>query len=189
MSAGRSGVAALILATLAGAITAPQVRAGGDKVTFPENYAEGPIYATLDRPVSARPSATGHENTAQYREHYVTAAAIEALRKGEPAASGTVMTMVKYRANLDAQGQPIKDAEGRFIKGDLVGFSVMEKRTGWGTEYPPELRNGEWEYQDFTADRKANDKVNLAACFQCHTSQASNDFLFTSEKIKAAAAK
>jgi hypothetical protein len=41
----------------------------------------------------------------------------------------------------------------------------MEKRTGRGAEYPPELRNGEWEYQDFTADRKANDKVNLAACF------------------------
>ena len=130
MIAGKSVAASLVLATLAGSIVAPQVRAGGDKVAFPENYAEGAMCATIERPVSRRPSTTGLENTAQYREHYVTAAAIEAMREGEPAPSGTVMTMVKYRAKLDAQGHPVKDADGRFIKGDLIGFSVMEKRTG-----------------------------------------------------------
>jgi aminopeptidase-like protein len=65
----------------------------------------------------------------------------------------------------------------------------MEKRIGWGAQYPPELRNGEWEFQEFTADKKANDNVNLAACFQCHKSQANNDFLFTVDKIKAASAR
>jgi len=29
----------------------------------------------------------------------------------------------------------------------------MEKRTGWGSEYPEAKRNGEWEYQVFHADK------------------------------------
>jgi hypothetical protein len=186
----RKSVAAwLALATVGVSIVAPQVRAGGDKVAFPENYAEGVIYTTVDRAVSAKPPTAGLENTAQFREHYVTAAALEAMRKGEPTPSGTVMAMVKYRAKLDAHGQPVKDADGRFIKADLIGFSVMEKRTGWGAKYPADIRNGEWEYQDFTADKRANAKVDLAVCFQCHKPQSHNDFLFTIDKIKAAAAK
>ena len=44
----------------------------------------------------------------------------------------------------------------------------MEKRTGWGTEYADDIRNGEWEYQAFTADQTVNDKANLTACFTCH---------------------
>ena len=50
-------------------------------------------------------------------------------------------------------GEPEKDANGRFIKGELIGYTVMEKRTGWGTEYPDDVRNGEWEYQAFKADK------------------------------------
>jgi hypothetical protein len=45
--------------------------------------------------------------------------------------------------------------------------SVMEKRTGWGTELPPAKRNGEWEFQAFGVDRSLNRK-NLDRCFSCH---------------------
>ncbi len=100
-----------------------------------------------------------------------------------------MITIVKYRAKLDAQGIPLTHDNGRFVKGDLAGFSVMEKRSGWGTEYPPDIRNGEWEFQEFTADGKPNDKVNLLTCMQCHRSQANRDFLFTFNKIKAVFAK
>jgi len=34
----------------------------------------------------------------------------------------------------------------------------MEKRTGWGRDYPDALRNGEWEYRVFTADKKPDTK-------------------------------
>jgi hypothetical protein len=85
-----------------------------------------------------------------------------------------------------SDGNPVKDANGRFIKSDLVGYAVMEKRAGWGTEYPEEKRNGEWEYQVFTPDRKVNEKANLNSCFECHKPHANTDFLFTADKIKAA---
>jgi len=182
-------VASLALGFGATTAVAPQLQAGGDKIVFPEKYAEGVMYTTVDRPASTRPSTTGLESTAQYRKHYATADAIKALRNGESIPSGSVITVAKYQAKLDAQGRPIRHDNGRFVKGDLIGFSVMEKRAGWGAEYPPEIRNGEWEFQEFTADRKPNGKVNLLACLQCHRGRENKDFLFTFDKIKAVFAK
>ena len=51
------------------------------------------------------------------------------------------------------------------------------------------MRNDEWEFQVFMADAKPNNNANRTACFQCHKSQMSKDFLFTFDKIKAAAAR
>jgi hypothetical protein len=175
MNTQKLGAIAAVLALAAASVVAAQVRAGGDKVAFPENYAQGVMYYSFDRP-----------DVKQYRETFVTPAAIDALKKDQPVPSGTVITTVLYKAQLDADGNPVKDAHGRFIKGDLVGYAVMEKRTGWGTEYPEEKRNGEWEYQVFTPDRKVNEKANLNSCFECHKPRASTDFLFTADKIKAA---
>ena len=165
-----------VLGVLASVAISMQVRAGGDKVAFPENYAKGVLYGTVDR-----------ADVKQYREFYATPEAVAALRKGDPLPSGTVLTMVQYNAELDAQGNPLKDANGRFVKGNLVGFTVMEKRSGWGTEYPADLRNGEWEYQAFTPAKTVNDKANLTACFQCHKPLDKQDFVFSYDKLKAAA--
>jgi plastocyanin len=84
-----------------------------------------------------------------------------------------------YKAQVDGQGNPLRDRHGRFLKGDLVGYAVMEKRAGWGAEYPDDLRNGEWEYSTFTADRKFNDKANFKACFQCHKPHDGQDFVIS----------
>jgi len=142
--------------------------AGPEKIAFPEHYAASTLYATLDRP-----------DVKQYRELYTSSEAVKAVREGRPIPNGTVITEVLYRAQLDAQGNPVKDANGRFVKGDLAGYAVMEKRTGWGTDYPEELRNGEWEYAVFTADKKPNPKANLKRCFECHKPHAKTDYLIS----------
>ena len=84
---------------------------------------------------------------------------------------------------MDAQGNPLKDGKGRFLKGDLIAYTVMEKRQGWGAEYPDEIRNGEWEYAAFGADGKLNDKANYKAnykaCFQCHKPHDAMDFMIS----------
>jgi hypothetical protein len=60
----------------------------------------------------------------------------------------------------------------------------MEKQAGWGAEYPAELRNGEWEYQSFRADKSVNDKANLKACFECHKPlESRKDFVFSYDKL------
>jgi hypothetical protein len=175
MNTRRLGVLVAVLGMAGASMAALQVRAGGDQVAFPENYAQGVMYYSFDRP-----------DVKQYRETFVTPSAIDALKNGQPVPSGTVITTLLYKAQLDADGNPVKDANGRFIKADLVGYAVMEKRTGWGAEYPEEKRNGEWEYQLFTPERKVSDKANLNSCFECHKPHANTDFLFTADKIKAA---
>jgi plastocyanin len=170
--------ASFILALIASLVFMAAVPggAGPEKIAFPANYKDHVLYATIDR----------YDNK-QYRELYGTPEAVKAAREGKPIPSGTVLTLVQYKAQVDASGNPIKDASGRFIKGDLVGITVMEKRTGWGTEYPDDIRNGEWEYSAFTADQKFNDKANYKACFQCHKPHAKMDYVISLARLSGQA--
>jgi hypothetical protein len=157
-------------------LLAVAAQAGGDKVAFPADYAKGVVYMTLDRP----------ENK-QVREYLTSQAAVDAAKKGDPLPQGTVITVAQYAAQLDAQGNPVKDANGRFIKtANIVGYTVMEKRAGWGAEYPETQRNGEWEYQAFRADKTPNPTANLTACFNCHKPQAAQDYVFSYPSLKTA---
>ena len=109
------------------------------------------------------------------------------MKAGKPIPSGTVLTMVNFKAKLNAAGEPEKDANGRFIKTDEVaGIAVMEKRTGWGAEYPETKRNGEWEYRAFRADKTPNTQANLDNCFACHKPLDKQDFVFSFDKLKLA---
>ncbi len=166
----------LSIAAIAALSLSVAVRAGGDKVAFPADYAKGVLYTTVDRP-----------DVKQFRELYAPKAAIDAVKAGKPIPSGTVLTMLNFKAKLGADGNPEKDANGRFIKTtELAGYAVMEKRTGWGAEYPADQRNGEWEYQAFTPAKAVNDKANLKACFTCHKPLDKQDFVFSFDKMKAA---
>jgi plastocyanin len=144
--------------------------AGPDKISFPEGFEKGVLYAVVDR-----------HDIKQYRELWSTPEAVRAVREGKPIPHGTVLTLVQYAARLDDKGNPVKDAKGRFVKGDLIAYTVMEKRKGWGAEYPAEWRNGEWEYAAFTKDKKANEKANAnaKACFVCHKPHEGQDFVMS----------
>jgi len=152
--------------------------AGPDKISFPDGYEKGVLYAVVDR-----------HDTKQYRELYSTPEAVKAVREGKPIPHGTVLTLVQYQAQQDAEGKPIKDAKGRFVKGKLLGYTVMEKRKGWGAEYPAEWRNGEWEYAAFTVDRKPNAKANANAknCFDCHKPHEKQDFVMSLASLSGTA--
>jgi hypothetical protein len=169
--------AAMTAAALVAAIGSAlwQAHASGDLVKFPETYASGVNYGGVDR-----------VDIKERREFYTSQAAIDAVRSGQPIPSGTVVTMVHYKAKQDDQGNLLKGPDGHLMKGEITQFGVMEKRTGWGAEYPPELRNGEWEYQTFKADRSVNDKANLRRCFECHKPNAQQDFLFSFAQMKGA---
>ena len=164
---------AAFVATLAAAVS---VRAGSDRIAFPSDYAKGVVYKTEDR-----------ADNKQVREFFVSREALEAAREGAPLPSATVITVVRYAAQLDAEGNPVKDANGRFVKtNNILGYSVREKRAGWGAEYPEEKRNGEWEYRVFRADKTANPDTNYETCFGCHKSQASQEYMFTFDSLKVA---
>src|SRR5262245_41157294 len=163
-----AGITVLGVAGLAASVWTARTHAGADKVSFPQSYKDGVLYQVADR-----------YDIKQYRELYAPAAAVAAAKAGQPLPPGTVLTLVQYKARVDAEGNPVKDPGGRFQKGDLVAYTVMEKRAGWGTEYPDDLRNGEWEYAVFGADGKFNDKANYKACFQCHKPHDAMDYVIS----------
>jgi hypothetical protein len=167
-------IAAGVLASAALAYTAiAQLALGGEKIKFPDAYASGVLYTTVDR-----------ADNKQYRELYTSAEAVAAAKKGQPLPVGTVITLVQYKAKLDAAGTPEKDANGRFIKSELIGYTVMEKQAGWGDAIPSDIRNGDWLYQAFKADKSVNDKANLKNCFACHKPLDQRlDFVLSYDKL------
>jgi hypothetical protein len=174
MTKSRIAITATVAMVVALAAAA-SVRAGSERIAFPNDYAKGVVYKTEDR----------LENK-QVRELFTSREAVEAVRTGAPLPSGTVITVVRYAAQLDAEGNPAKDANGRFIKGNFLNYTVMKKRAGWGSEYPDNVRNGDWEYQVFKADKTANPDTNYDNCFGCHKSQASQEYMFTFDNLKVA---
>ena len=98
-----------------------------------------------------------------------------------------MLTLVQYAAKLDAQGNPEKDANGRFIKSNIVAYTVMEKRTGWGTEYPDNMPQRRVGVPGVQRRQDSQPNANLTACFNCHKPLDKQDFVFTYDKLKAAA--
>ena len=75
---------------------ATQVRAGGDKVVFPEGFDKGVLYTTVDR-----------ADNKQYREFYTSPAAVDGRQEGRAAAG-------RHRDHADAvQGQARRGRQPR----------------------------------------------------------------------------
>ncbi len=164
-----------IVAVTVAALVVPSA-AGPDKVKFPANWKDHVLYSVVDR-----------HDTKQYRELYAsTQAAVDAMKAGKALPGGTVLTLVQYKAQVDAAGAPVKDPKGRFVKGDLIALTVMEKRAGWGAEYPAEWRNGEWEYAAFNPAGVLNEKANYKACFECHKPHEKMDYVISLAALRGA---
>ena len=155
-----------------GVIACGVASAGPEKIKYPSDYLKGTLYGTVDRP-----------DIKQYRELYASPGVVESVRAGKGVQSGAVLTLVQWSVHQDDKAIPLKGPDGRFIKKDIVGHTVMEKRTGWGAEYGPEKRNGEWEYSAFNAAGEFNPKPNYNSCFECHLPHAKMDFVMTLSKL------
>lgn len=180
MISKRTITVAISVACIGGGALAASATVGNPElIKFPEGFEKGVLYSTLDR-----------HDTKQYRELYSTPEAVKAVREGRPIPSGTVLTLVQYGAKKDEKGNVMKDAKGRFVKGDLIGYTVMEKRKGWGAAYPAEFRNGEWEYAAFTKDKQPNAKANagIQGCFNCHKPHEGQDFVISLASLSGTAA-
>lgn len=135
-----------------------EIGSGAHLVKFPDDLEEGIVFATYDR-------GDIHENI------YVNSReAIEAVQKGEELPSGTVITLEGFR------------------DGELEHYLVMEKRTGWGSQYSPEERTGEWEFQAFTPAREVmEDGIGgraIGQCYTCHANQLRDDYMNSMDQMK-----
>ena len=165
--AAAAGVAALTLTLAAG-----MVRAGADRIAFPEGYQKSyTLYGVIDRPDSKL-----------VRYFYVDRASLKAAKYGQPMPYGTTLVMADKKAKLGADGQPVLDKDGHMVPdGDAFRLFVQEKGKGWGADHTEKQQNGDWEYAAFMADGSRNaDVKSFDACFGCHSARQkpAEDFTF-----------
>lgn len=107
---------------------------------------------------------------------------------------GSVLLFEDFPVEMDANGDPILDSNGRFIAQDLRTIFAMRKERGFGAEYG-DLRNGEWEYVSYLPDGNyATPPSGSATCAACHMNgggtpvpaggrhmNAQNDYVFRTD--------
>jgi hypothetical protein len=151
------------------ALAAGLVEAGPEKVEFPKDYQSTFLIFGTANDEAAR----------TIRILYLTGNAIRLREPGKPLPYGTILVAEERPARLDAGGVPLKDAKGRFFPTEqVVSVWVQEKRKGWGAEYPPAQRTGEWEFASFLPDGSRKADAKIAECRACHRKQATKDYTF-----------
>ncbi|WP_141994257.1 cytochrome P460 family protein [Bacillus sp. B4EP4a] len=100
-------------------------------------------------------------------ELYTSQEAIEAVQNGQSIPDDTVITLEIYRDEK------------------LDEIFVMVKRDGWADQNPPEMRNGDWLYQEFNGDKSVDYEEDIGRCFSCHANQERDDFVNTLDEMKS----
>lgn len=154
------------------------VVAGPERVTFPDYHdASFTQYDSVDRELNPR----------QIGNLFANDVALSGLRDSGELPIGSVLVMELHDARIGADEQPALDAEGRRISEGVAVVAVMEKCEGCGEEYPPELRNGNWEYAFFDPETGELIDRDYSGCFACHKPLEDQDFVFSIDSLRAAA--
>jgi len=109
---------------------------------------------------------------------------------------GSVLLFESWAPQLNDAGDPVLDADGRFIPTTLQTIFAMRKEKGFGAEYGP-IRNGEWEYVSYNPDGTfATAPSASGACAVCHQTgssqpltaklppiNAANDYVFRADQM------
>jgi len=109
---------------------------------------------------------------------------------------GSVLIFEDVAPQLNSDGDPVLDENGRFVPTNLRTVFVMKKERGFGDEYGP-IRNGEWEYVSYNPDGTfATPPSGSGSCALCHLTgssqpvtaglppmNAKNDFVFRVEQM------
>lgn len=143
-------------------------------VPYPANYRASFVrFLTVDR------------LDATVRDLYINPEALAELRQGRPLPENTIFVIEGYRAEVDENGDPVTDPDGRFIKAaPFAMLHVAQRRSNWtDADFPSVIRAGRWNFGSFDANTGARFDEDLAACFNCHQAMANTDFLYTTDHL------
>jgi cytochrome c553 len=145
-------------------------------VTFPEN-----------RQGFVRYHAANFPDAKQVKVYYANEVALRAAKNGTRLPDGALIVSEISTVKLDDKLELAKDAKGIFIPNALVSTAVMARGERWGKELPDMLRNEDWNYAVFSADKRPRAGINHAECLACHKPQDDVNFLFTMKELTDAA--
>lgn len=145
-------------------------------VAFPEDFKKTyTLYHTINFP-----------DRKQVRDYFASPEVMAAVKAGKPVPNGGMLFVEVYAAKLDG-GKPVTGADGFFARDKLSFYTAMAKGAGWGKDIPEVLKNADWNYAVFGADKKRRAATNQATCLACHKPLDKDDYLFTIKEIKAKA--
>jgi len=145
------------------------------RVTFPEGYKDTfTRYYTINFPA-----------TRQVRHYFANKAAVQAARDGKALPDGSVLFAEVYSAKLDAEGKPAVGADGFFVADRLLFYTAMARDAGWGADIPEMLRNENWNYAAFSAEKQPR-SINQAECLACHKPLDKSSYAFTLKELAQA---
>jgi len=146
----------------------------GSVIAFPKDYEK----------TFTRYHRKDFDDRKQVRYFSGNAAAFEAVKKGGPFPSGAYFLVEIFAAKTDANGNLMKDADGKLIAGERKLYTAMEKRSGWGDNVPEIYKNDDWRYAVFLPDGTHKAGVNEAPCMACHKPLTDTDYSFTYSWVK-----
>ena len=145
------------------------------RVPFPEGYKDTfTRYYTINFPA-----------TRQVRHYFANKAAVQAARDGKALPDGSVLFAEVYSAKLDAEGKPAVGADGFFVADRLLFYTAMARDAGWGADIPEMLRNENWNYAAFSAEKQPR-SINQAECLACHKPLDKSSYAFTLKELAQA---
>ena len=160
----------------AGARSAMLPNLAATRVAFPEGYKETfTKYHTINFPA-----------TRQVRYYFANKVALQAAKAGRPLPDGSVLFAEVHAAKLDADKKPVSGSDGFYVPEKLLFYTAMAREPGWGAAIPEMLRNENWNYTVFTADKKHRPGVNQAECLACHKPLDNVSYTFTLKELAAA---
>ena len=149
------------------------------RMTFPADFKTAYThYTTINMPKKK-----------QVRRYYANAAALKAAKEGKRLPDGSILIGEIFKAKLDADKKPVTGADGFYVANKLAAYTAMEKQAGWGKDIPEILRNGDWNYAVFKADKSLKPNVNQATCLACHKPLNADSYVFTLKPLQTAARK
>ena len=110
---------------------------------------------------------------------------VAAAKAGKPLPDGSVLFVEVYAAKLDGD-KPVTGGDGFFVADKLLLYTAMARDAGWGKDLPEMLRNDNWNYAIFTADKQHRPGVNQAECLACHKPLNNDSYTFTLKQLSEA---
>ncbi|MCB9437933.1 MAG: cytochrome P460 family protein [Anaerolineales bacterium] len=148
-------------------------------VTYPAQYRTDFVhYLTVDR------------IDGTIRDIYISPAALDAARRNVALPDETVIVIEAYHIQVDADGEPLVDEQGHYLKADPFEMvHVIEKRADWqDSDFVSTARVGEWNFGSFDAQTGDYFDEDTAACFHCHNPMFNTDFVYTYPQLATYAA-
>ena len=153
-----------------------------DSMTSTSQFPLIAMAITLLFPLAAR-ADTNRATFPENFEQYVLYATFDRGSSKEEAFAAPETLAIAKSGNPLPPGTRI--VLGIWSNSKLTDYFVMEKGRDWGLVVAEGQRTGDWHFEQFDPSGQLRRTAIAQRCQSCHQGQASRDFMFTMDRMRA----